>query len=185
MDRELAEQLIATLQPGRALPTEPEIARLMAKVRIRAKWIRGCTPEKLLQEALTESFPGGRHPLREGVDLMAHLHMVVHHLARDAIRRQTPHRLSLAEEPPEDASSPAHRPAPRPDEALAVAHAMSKLRAQLEPKDETAWLILQARWEGMSPDEIRDLLDLNQAQYDTKIKKIRRTEVARDLRPEG
>lgn len=185
MDRELAEQLVAALQPGRPLPTEVEIARLMAKVWSRAKWIPGCTPEELLQEAFVASFPNGAHPLRDGVDCIAHLHMVVHHLARDAVRRRTPHRLSFGHDPPEDATSPANRPMVQADEALEATRAMSELRDQLKPKDEIAWDILQASWDGMPPDEIREILGIDQAEYDAKIKKIRRTKVARELRSGG
>lgn len=182
MDRELAEQLVAALQPSRPPPTEAEITRLMAKVWSRAKWIPGCTPEDLLQEALVASFPNGAHPLQAGVDCLAHLHMVVHHIARDAVRRRAPHRLSLGRDPPEDATSPAMRPMARADEVLEATQAMGELRDEVKRKDKMAWDILQARLDGMPSDEIREILGIDQSEYDAKIKKIRRTEIARELR---
>lgn len=174
MDVHMAHKLVELLQPGRQPPTPAEVRRLMAKVRARAQWIPGCSVEDLLQEALAASLPSGRHPIQPGVDCLAHLHVVTHHLARDAVRRLAPHRLSNTVDGPRfDLTDPAERPDPSPDSAAIAQQGVERLSKALE-HDETAWHVLQFRLEGESPREIREALDLDQATYDATMKKIRR-----------
>lgn len=174
MDVHMADKLVELLQPGRQSPTPNEVRRLMAKINARAQWIPGCSDEELLQDALVASLPGGSHPIRSGVDCLAHLHMVVHHIARDAVRRLAPHRLSdTVEVPCIDLTDPARRPAPSPDSAAIAQQETNRLFIALK-NDEMAINVLQFRLEDESPQDIRETLGLDQRTYDAVVKKIRR-----------
>jgi len=168
------EQLFQYLQPGRAPPTHEEVTRFMAKVQNRARWIPGCSAKELLQEAIVASLPGSQHPLNPDVDVLAHLHTVVHHIARDSLRRQAPHRLANSPPLPPDPKLPTPKAEPRPDDACDAQEKYAHILSLLEKKDEEAWWILQRRHEGARSKEIQEELSLSPTAFESKLKKIRR-----------
>lgn len=177
---------VKAIDPAAAKTTRKQCVALHRKVQSRSRWVAGLDAEELLGEAVARTLDG-THKLKPGVNVFAHLHMVVKHLVNDARRKKGLHRLESAvvKQPDADRTSPEHRPGgTHPGERLDVAGYLEALEQELQG-DELAWTILTAGFEGMKGPQIREEFEISKNDYAAKMKKIRRTETAVRLRAEA
>jgi DNA-directed RNA polymerase specialized sigma24 family protein len=159
-----------TEQVARALRrlTDADLLRLEALARLRARGLPGgITWSDLLNEAIRRALDGSR-PWPPGVPLLAFLAQIMRSIWSELCRRNALERRQV----PTDVSSGTDEM--DPERIVAAAQALAAIH-KLFARDAPAFKVIAGLADGRTAQEIRDIHDISEAEYDTVRKRIRRT----------
>jgi len=151
--------------------TDAELLRLEALARLRTRGLPGGVAwSDLLNEAVRRALDGSR-PWPPGVPLLAFLAQIMRSIWSELCRRDAlERRIALT-----DAAAFCRTEANEidPERVVAAAQTLAELH-KLFARDAPALSVIAGLADGRTAQEIRDILDLSEAEYDTIRKRIRR-----------
>ncbi len=170
------------------LVTEIDLLRLKSIARLYA---RGLPPEfcwtDLLQETFTRVLDGSRK-CPDGVPLVVFLAGVMRSIRTEHCRRarsfaaRLPYMLAdLEPGSGGDLASEANEPSPDPERSLIAMQQLAEIH-RLFADDPRAQQIMEALFEGWSPEEIRAKHDMSKTEYDSTRRRMRRVLLREGLR---
>lgn len=142
------------------------IARYFCKARIADPSIES---DDLLQEAIVRTLTGTRK-WKKGISLLKHLDRTMESISSYYIEKQSksPRIDSLS-----DNNEQLQAPIPAPSVSIEVTDKIESV-LRLFKNDEIALKYLQLKGEGLQPSDIQSKLNINNTQYDTITRRIRR-----------
>ncbi len=164
--------------------SEADYAKLMLAARgLRRARLRGDTiePEDLLQEAFSKTLQGTR-VWKRGVSMIMHLAEVMRSDSSHEAERRSKWPMRSLEAVSGDPKEEEELPA-RPDSALEDRDEFERV-LRLFDKDEVALRVLRLKGDGYAASEIQRELGIGKVQYESTLKRIRRT-IAKHLADGG
>jgi len=184
-----------------ALP-KADLSRLKQYAEFRVQPMRLHNPtytaDDLLQEAIVRTLDDRRRWNPKAVDFARHLHETIHSISSHAAGKAKDGlivpataltRESLEGEQHPNPYDQAESPLPDPEHILTTKQTNDSAKEAIEriervlDGDEVALLLIEGMREEMNGPEIRDALGLSQKEYETAMRRLRRT--VRKAFPEG
>lgn len=133
----------------------------------------------LLSEAIIATCEGDRHWHKTSVDLFGHLIGVIRSKSSHLYKKSASNRTYLESDVigEEQAASPLENcpsQSPNPEASLMTQEAVERIERAVGERP-VAWMILEARREGMNRAEIIMEFKISETEYDTNLRWLRRT----------